>query len=198
MAMEPTPFPFTVAGPETELVFQGFPGGNGRQWQGGRFLHAQAVRFFCHQPLVHTLVLGIAALTLQRAGIPDPVTGAEVFHFRAHGFHHPGGIKPQHPVTGLIQRPLAQLGVDGIHRHRLHGHQQIPGTGRRQVQLDILQCVHIINGSGLVETDRFHALPLQRKHTSFGPLGRADYATVTGLSPCDRRKNDNVFGRAHA
>ena len=96
----------TLARAEAQLVFQSLPGGQRRQWQGCGFLHAKAVRFAADQSLVHTLVLGIAALPLRAAGIPDPVACLEVFHLATHRLDDAGCIKTQYPVTGLFQRPL--------------------------------------------------------------------------------------------
>ena len=108
-------FPFTLSRLKAELVFQGFPGGQGGKGQGGGFLHAQAIRLLRHQPLVHALVLGIAALTLQGAGVPDPVTTLKVLYLGAYCFHHACGIKPQYPIAALVHRALAQFGINGIH-----------------------------------------------------------------------------------
>ena len=149
-------FSFALAGLKTQLIFQGFPRSERGERQGGGFLHAQAVRLSGDQTLVNALVLCVAALTLHGAGVPDPVAGFEVFHFRTHRFHHAGSIKPQHPVTGLLQGALAQFGVNRIDGDGLHGDQQIPRAGRGQVQLDILQGVNILDSSGLIESNRFH------------------------------------------
>ena len=63
-------------------------------------------------------------------------------------------------MAGLIQRALAEFGIDGVYGHGLYRHQQIPGARRGQIQLDVFQGMDVINAARLIESDGFHDFSL--------------------------------------
>jgi hypothetical protein len=112
-----------------------------------------------HQTRVHRLVLRIAALPRQVAGVPDAVARPEAGDLGADGFDHAGSVPAGYAPLTLRRRAVAaHLGIDRIDRHRLDPHQQIlpARLGRRQFDID--QTICAIHRQVFAGGDGFHGI----------------------------------------
>ena len=145
---------------QPQAVEEQLHGGDRRERQRRRFSRAEAAGPAGNQAMVHGVELAVAAGAIEGTGIPNAIARAEALNGRPHCLHHTSHIPAQHaPLLGGGLLAAPHLGVHGIHRHRLHPHQQIAGAGLGGRELNVEQTVDVAAGSRAVVGDGAHRYP---------------------------------------
>ena len=113
------------------------------------------------ESLVDEVELGIGSLPGERAGVVDRVAGLEQRRLRPGGDDRPGRVEAEHlPRARLGPRPLADLGVDGVHRDGMDLDQHVAPVRRRRVgQLDVDERFGVGRGQRTLVADGAHGSP---------------------------------------
>src|SRR6185369_14308524 len=99
-----------------------------------------------------------AARADDAAGVVHRVARLEERAVGTGGLHHARRV-PAEDLRRRLNQILrrAALGVHGVHRYRLHLHQQVPARRLGSVDFQVEQRLRIVDGQVLVQADGFHA-----------------------------------------
>ncbi len=128
-------------------IEQRLPRRDGGQRQGGGLRPVERFRLVADDPLVHQVQFGVGALAGHVAGVEDGVARLEQARLRTDGGHGAAGVVAQDgPLARFRLGSFAHLGVDRVHRNRLHLHQDIAAGGDWFRQGDVDQGGFVVDG----------------------------------------------------
>jgi hypothetical protein len=120
-----------AAGVDLHAVEERFPGGNGGERNRGRLREVHAARLRADDALVDLLQLAVASRAGHVAGVVHLVARSEQRDLWAGGGDDTGRVPAEDARRGRARAARdALLGVDRVHRHRAHAHQQIVALRR--------------------------------------------------------------------
>jgi hypothetical protein len=106
-------------------------------------------------PEIHHMKLTVGSGPGQIPRIIDRIAEREALHRVTHSDHDACDIPAKHSRLPVIGLSAAHALVGGIDGYRLHGDQKIPRAryGFRQIQID--QCLGIVDGQGFEMSNGF-------------------------------------------
>ena len=112
------------------------------------------------QAFIDRVQFAAAALTLEGAGIPDPVARLEQLDGRARLADDARRVHAENDrFATLWARATANPAIDRIDRHRADRDQEISGAEFRHWHVEVEQGLGVIEGMGLLESNGFQLAP---------------------------------------
>ncbi len=132
---------------DVQALEQQFPGGDGRQRQRRRVGETEGLGHVADNALIHHVQFAVATGPGDGTGVEHLVPGLEQRDLAAYRLDHAGHVPAQHLGNASFGLDvLADLGVHRVDRNGLDLHQQVPGTGDRLRQLDVLERLRVGDG----------------------------------------------------